>query len=227
MLVALAGLVSSACPVRIWCLGDSITGTPGCWRALLWRKLQADGFKNLDFVGSLSAPDCGFQYDGENDGHWGYLATEVMNGNYKRPEEGTIDSWLQVANPDVVIMHFGTNDCWNNIAPAQILQAFDFILNKIRGKNPNAYLLVAQIIPLTPSGCGDCPQRVTTFNAQVVSWAQRVNTAASPVVSVDCHTGFDGASDTSDGGHPTDSGNEKISNAWLKPVETALQTFSC
>jgi lysophospholipase L1-like esterase len=132
-----------------------------------------------------------------------------------------------VANPDVVLWHLGTNDIWNNVAPAQILQAFDFILNKVRGKNPNVYVLVAQIIPMSASMCGECPQRVPAFNSQVVQWAQRVNTAASPVISVDCYTGFNAATDTADGVHPSDSGNEKISQAWLKPLETALQTFSC
>src|SRR4051812_34204913 len=30
-------------PVRIMPLGDSITGSPGCWRALLWNRLQSGG----------------------------------------------------------------------------------------------------------------------------------------------------------------------------------------
>lgn len=41
----------------------------GCWRALLWQKLQQGGIKNTDFVGTLAGQGCGFQYDGENEGH--------------------------------------------------------------------------------------------------------------------------------------------------------------
>ena len=38
----------AAGPVRIMPLGDSITGSPGCWRALLWNQLQAAGFTDKD-----------------------------------------------------------------------------------------------------------------------------------------------------------------------------------
>src|SRR4051794_17381045 len=72
---------SAAAPVRIMALGDSITGSPGCWRALLWRHLQNTGYTNTDFVGTLPAPGCGFSYDGENEGHGGYLATGIANNN--------------------------------------------------------------------------------------------------------------------------------------------------
>jgi hypothetical protein len=63
-------------PVKIMALGDSITGSPGCWRALLWQMLPA---AEVDFVGTLPPQGCGFPYDGENEGHGGYLATNVAN----------------------------------------------------------------------------------------------------------------------------------------------------
>ena len=51
--LALAGPTVAADPVRIMTLGDSITGSPGCWRALLWQKLQQTGYTNIDMVGTL------------------------------------------------------------------------------------------------------------------------------------------------------------------------------
>jgi len=39
------GVSSAATPVRIMPLGDSITGSPGCWRALLWNRLQSTGYQ--------------------------------------------------------------------------------------------------------------------------------------------------------------------------------------
>jgi lysophospholipase L1-like esterase len=193
----------------------------------LWRQLHADGFTNIDFVGSLMFQNCGEEYDGDNDGHGAYLVTGIMNGNYPRPEEGTVDSWVQNANPDIVLMHFGTNDVMSNIASSQILQAFDFILNKIRGKNPQAILLVAQIIPVAASSCGQCSQSIPALNAAIATWAEQRNTAASPVIAVDHYIGFNANVDTKDGIHPSDSGDQKMMNAWLKPVEAALQSFSC
>jgi lysophospholipase L1-like esterase len=214
---------SLSAPVRIWCLGDSITGSPGCWRALLWRKLQTDGYTNTDFVGSLSGQDCSFTFDSEHDGHGGYLITDVQKGLYKN-NDGPIDKWLTIANPDIALIHFGTNDAWNGIAAATICDAYTWVLNKIRGKNPAAYILMAQIIPLAPTqfNCPECPQRVVTLNAAIAQWAQGHSTATSPIVLVDQWTGFDTKTDTREGVHPNDAGNEKIATKWLKPLETAI-----
>ncbi|MEE3920002.1 hypothetical protein V2I01_22240 [Micromonospora sp. BRA006-A] len=46
---------------------------------------------------------CGVPYDGDNRGHGGYLATNVANQNL-------LPGWLAATRPDVVLMHFGTND---------------------------------------------------------------------------------------------------------------------
>ena len=48
-----AATLSAATPVRVMPLGDSITGSPGCWRALLWNRLQSTGYPDVDFVGTL------------------------------------------------------------------------------------------------------------------------------------------------------------------------------
>ena len=67
--------VEALAPVRIMPLGDSITGSPGCWRALLWNRLQNTGFTDIDFVGTLPPQGCGVAHDGDNEGHGGFLAT--------------------------------------------------------------------------------------------------------------------------------------------------------
>ena len=83
--VAVAFLIatpaSAATPVRIMPLGDSITGSPGCWRALLWNRLQSTGYTNIDFVGTLPPQGCGVAHDGDNEGHGGFLATNIANQN--------------------------------------------------------------------------------------------------------------------------------------------------
>ena len=53
-------------------------------------------------------------------------------------------TWFDGKPADIVLMHFGTNDVWNNIAPATILQAYTTILGRLRGANPNVRVLVAQ-----------------------------------------------------------------------------------
>jgi lysophospholipase L1-like esterase len=206
---------AAATPVRIMPLGDSITGSPGCWRALLWNRLQSNGFTDIDFVGTLPPQGCGIPYDGDNEGHGGFLATNVANQNL-------LPGWLAATHPDIVMMHFGTNDVWNNIPPATILAAFSTLVDQMRASNPNMTVLVAQIIPMNPSNCAECGQRVVNLNNAIPAWAAAKSTAQSPIVVVDQWTGFSTATDTYDGVHPNDSGNQKMSDRWYPALSAAL-----
>lgn len=206
----------AAAPTRIMALGDSITGSPGCWRALLWKHLQDTGYTDVDFVGSLPAPGCGFTYDGENEGHGGILATNIVRDNQ-------LPDWLSSARPDIVLMHLGTNDVWNNIPAQTILNAYTTMLGQMRASNPAVELVVAKIIPMNPSGCAACGQRVVDLNNAIPGWAQANSTTASPITVVDQWTGFSTAADTTDGVHPnTTTGIQKIESRWYPAVVAAL-----
>lgn len=200
---------------RIMPLGDSITGSPGCWRALLWNQLQNTGFTNINFVGTLPPQGCGVAYDGDNEGHGGFLAVNVANQNL-------LPGWLSATLPDIVIMHFGTNDIWSALTSDQILTAFSKLVDQMRASNPNMKILVAQIIPVAPPSCADCPQRTIAFNAAIPAWAASKSTSASPIVVVDQWTGFNPATDTNDGVHPNDAGIVKIANKWYPPLTQLL-----
>jgi lysophospholipase L1-like esterase len=205
----------SAGPVRVMALGDSITGSPGCWRALLWQQLQRSGHTNVDFVGTLPAQGCGFTYDGENEGHGGILATNVADQNQ-------LPAWLSATRPDVVMMHFGTNDVWNNRSTATILAAFSKLVDQMRASKPTMKILVAQIIPMTPANCSACTQRVVDLNQAIPGWAASKTTAASPITVVDQFTGFDTAVDTGDGVHPDASGDQKMADRWYPALVSAI-----
>ncbi|GAA1827184.1 hypothetical protein GCM10009682_53180 [Luedemannella flava] len=214
--VVSAPAASAATPVKVMPLGDSITGNPGCWRALLWNKLVSAGYTNIDFVGTQPAQGCGVSHDGDNEGHGGYLATNVANQNMLPP-------WLAATTPDIVIMHFGTNDVWSNIAPSTILAAFTTMVNQMRASNPNMRILVAKIIPVAPGTCGDCPARTVAFNDAIPAWASSLSTSQSPITVVDQWTGWVPATDTYDGVHPSDpAGITKMANNWYAPLVAAL-----
>nr|WP_228447711.1 cellulose binding domain-containing protein [Streptomyces paludis] len=197
-------------------LGDSITGSPGCWRAVLKNRLLNAGYTSADFVGTLGPQGCAQGSDGNNEGHGGYLATNVAAQNL-------LPGWLSATRPDIVVMHFGTNDVWSNIAPDRILAAFDTLVDQMRASNPDMKILVAQIIPMNPSSCGECAQRVVAFNARIPAWAAGRSTARSPVTAVDQWTGFSTAADTYDGVHPNSAGDDKIAGRWF-PALTPLLT---
>ena len=200
---------------RIMPLGDSITGSPGCWRALLWNRLQTAGFTSIDFVGTLPPQGCGVAHDGDNEGHGGILATNMADQNQLPP-------WLAATRPDVVMMHLGTNDVWNARTPAVILTAFSKLVDQMRAQNPSMRILVAQIIPMNPSNCTECAQRVVAFNAAIPAWAAGKSTPQSPITVVDQWTGFNTATDTGDGVHPNDAGNLKISDRWFPALSAVL-----
>lgn len=204
-----------AATVRIMPLGDSITGSPGCWRALLWNQLQADGHTDIDFVGTQAPQGCGVAHDGDHEGHGGALVTTVAEQNQLPP-------WLAAADPDVVLMHFGTNDVWSNRPTATILAAYGTLVDQMRAHNPDVTVLVAQIIPMNPSSCAECGARVVDLNAAIPGWAESVGTERSPVVVVDQWTGFDTVTDTYDGVHPNAAGDQKMAAGWSPALSGAI-----
>jgi lysophospholipase L1-like esterase len=225
-MLAVAGAVifattapASAAATRIMPLGDSITGSPGCWRALLWNRLQSTGYTNVDFVGTLPPQGCGVTHDGDNEGHGGFLATNVASQNQ-------LTGWLAATKPDIVMMHFGTNDVWSNIAPATILSAFTTLVSQMRASNPGMKILVAKIIPMNPSSCADCAQRAVNFNNAIPAWAAATTTQQSPITVVDQWTGFSTGTDTYDGVHPNAAGDQKMSDKWYPALVNALSGTS-
>lgn len=208
-------LSAAAAPVRIMPLGDSITGSPGCWRSLLWNRLQSTGYTNIDFVGTLPPQGCAVAHDGDNEGHGGILATNMASQNQLPP-------WLAATNPDIILMHLGTNDVWSNRSPQTILDAFTVLLNQMRAKNPSVRLLVAKILPMNPSTCAECAARTVAFNDSIPGWAAAHGTTQSPIIVVDQWTGFNTATDTNDGVHPNASGDQKMSDKWYTPLTNVL-----
>ncbi|KAH8595981.1 SGNH hydrolase-type esterase domain-containing protein [Bisporella sp. PMI_857] len=223
--LSIVSLLAFALPVlsvtvRINQLGDSITGSPsqGCWRAYLWQKLQAAGITNTDFVGTLTGQSCGFTFDAEHDGHGGFLATGIVSNNQ-------LPGWLAVSKPDVVTMMLGTNDVWSHLATSTILQAYTTLVGQMRAQNSKMVIIVAQILPMNPSGCSDCNAGVIALNAAIPAWAAGITTTQSPVTVVNLYNGFNTATDTGDGVHPNDAGNQKIATSWFAPLSAVIKSF--
>src|SRR4051812_12533515 len=101
MLASLCGFLFIATPsfgaTKIMPLGDSITGSPGCWRAYLWRQLQSSGYRDIDMVGTLPGSGCGFSSDGNNEGHGGFSVVNIADQNL-------LPGWLSATNPDIVLV---------------------------------------------------------------------------------------------------------------------------
>jgi lysophospholipase L1-like esterase len=200
-------------PKRVVPLGDSITET-SCTSQLLWKKLRDAGPMSFDLIGSrTNQQGCGVENpDRDCEGHSGYLVTDMVPGKSRASE---LAGWSSANRAEVVLMHFGTNDVWNNIPPLQIVQAFSEVVASLRRAQPNVIVLVAQILPMRPAGCPDCGARVQALNRQIPTWAAASSTPASPIYVVDHWTGFDVARHTYDGVHPNLEGARKMADAWF------------
>lgn len=218
-LLALATQIAAQAPVKIMPFGASIVGAPGCWRAVLYKKLQDSGdpiLKNTDFVGSNKAPSCGFPYDGENEGHSGFLATGIV-------EKNQLPGWLSAAKPDVILMHLGTNDVIQKKSVQQILNAYATLVKQMRESNGKMKIIVSTLIPIKPGMFGDSDKRIVELNNAIPGWATTNTTTESPITVVDNFTGFNPATDTTDGEHPNTQGDQKLAGKFYPALEKGIK----
>lgn len=199
--------------IRIMPLGDSITQgntAYNSWRRPLWLSLVAAGY-HVDFVGSqttnFTGPAPAADFDHHNDGHWGWKLTDVL------PQ---VDGWLATAQPQIVLIHLGTND--TNPA-AQMLADLEAIIAKARAANPDVTIITAQLM----TNWGQC----AIYNADMPAMAARLTTARSPIIVVNQYQGFinDPAAPgthTQDWVHPNVLGEDKMAAVWFAALQSVL-----
>jgi lysophospholipase L1-like esterase len=189
--------------------GDSITADT-CYPQLLSQEFKSKGHTNFQFVGTnLNDQSCNGAPNVQTEGHGGYLVTFLTTNTPSRTGLGTL-SQLQTwaaEKPDLVLMHYGTNDVWSNVATADIMSAYLFVINQFRGQNPNVIFFVSKIISMNPAGCSTCAAGVTALDAAITdAWASTNSTATSPIFIVDQSNAVDTSTQTVDGVHPNIAG---------------------
>ncbi len=199
--------------LKIMPLGDSITfGSPnpayGGYRRLLGKLLTNDGYV-FDFVGSRRSGD-GVVPDPDNEGHPGWTIQQIKEG---------IDSsgWLESYQPDIILLHLGTNDITHRqaaAAPGNLSALLDDILARL----PATRVIVAQIIPFRRG-----PERVhQSYNDAV---AAIVASKGPRVSKVDMQNILSPA-DYADGLHPNAAGYDKLARAWEAAIHSVASGSS-
>lgn len=204
-------------------LGDSITETT-CYPQFLEQALIEAGRTGFTFIGTRQAnQDCGGVPPVPTEGHGGYLVTYLTSDSHKSENRGTMTELLgwATAKPDVVLMQYGTNDCWTSSIPiADITSAYSVVLDEFRAENPKVIFFVAKITPLNPAGCSTCEPRVESLNAQIPAWAASRSTSESPVYVVDVFSALDpktyvpNSTWTKDGCHPLAPAAQLMAAKW-------------
>jgi hypothetical protein len=237
------GISTYAQTLRILPLGNSITQSDKdnySYRYKLWEKLTAAN-GSFDFVGtqtlhngeSTSGPAPSFpdpSFDRHHEGRWGWFADEILNGR-PSPSTNKLQTWLQSYEPDVVLMHVGSNDAFNSHTTASTINELEQIIDVLRADNPNVIVLLALLIPTTDAGRNS---RINALNTAIPGIVVSKSTAASPIILVDQNTGFNPVIgvDTWDGVHPNASGEEKMAQKWYEailpflPIPTPVRLLS-
>ena len=197
-------------------LGDSITESItglNSYRYFLWHLLIDHGY-HVDFVGSRhgvgNGPPANPDFDMDHEGHSGWRADEILD---------RIQTWARAASPDFVLLHIGTNDLWQGQTVGSTVTDIGDIVDVLRTVNPHIGIVLAQLIP-TSADFG-----IPALNAELPALAAKKNQPASPIVLVDQYRGFDPATMTYDGTHPTDSGNSRMADRWFEKLASLLDAF--
>lgn len=228
---ALPGNVAPAlAQTRILPLGDSITHggqAHASYRHELWFDLvdatyavEFVGRQNTLFAGSTPNPawypDYG-SFDPDHEGWWGNRTDEILD---------FIDEAAAAAQPDVVLIHLGTNDIGQNGAQGVVDANANLrqIIASLRAENPAVAILLARVIPIgAGSGYGSNAAQVGPLNDAIDQIALDLDSGPSPVIVVDLNAGFDLLTMMQlDELHPNVTGEGWMADRWLAALAPLL-----
>ena len=223
---AAASTTTTAATLRIWPLGDSITlgtsapqNSPGGYRTPLDQILTQAGVAH-HFVGMSrdnSSPTLDVGDEARHDGHGGYRIDQI-----RRDLDGVAHAWNDVGgrwltragavgelNPDVVLVHLGTNDIlqrWDTrryrsrdgrVDLAVVGQRQTFVVDltarlsdlllRIHVLRPRAAIVVATAVPIDLPGYAEA---AADYAASVRVLVDRLRARGLPVVLADAYSAF-------------------------------------
>ncbi|CAA6819717.1 MAG: Unknown protein [uncultured Sulfurovum sp.] len=216
----------SSSPVRILPLGDSITfgifigdtrtddSMRHSYRSHLWYKLQDAGY-SVNFVGRRNTGwDVSPSFDGDNDGYPGATTYDI---------NGYMNSILSATNPDIILIHLGTNDQSTNVS------GLNSILDKIdtyeTNNNHDITVVLARILGSTDENHPGRDAIFAGYNSNLVNLANSRINNGDDIVIVNMYSGagiYYDSRDMADYLHPTDSGYAKMATVWFNALENIL-----
>lgn len=218
---------------KILPLGDSITQAEinrASYRYNLWKKLVDSEIK-FDLVGSMRKqqdkyskgvppqPDYkGLRFDRDHEGHFAWATEEIFNGRDfdNGSGSGRLQDWLQGYDADIALIHLGSNDAFNRHSNESTIQDLEQVIKILRADNPNVIVLLSKLIPTTRKP--DDAAAIESLNAVIPQMAEKFSTDNSPIIIVDQFSGFDAGTQTYDGVHPNEAGEEKMAQVWFDAI---------
>jgi hypothetical protein len=221
-------------------LGDSITygdtfsgPIPGGYRTRLYSDLHDAGY-SFTFVGtSTENPSSLLSQAGQihHEGHGAYRIDQIANnldgndGSNTGAPGGNNNGgfWFhKPAPPDIILLHIGTNDIFQNFQTSTMAMRLDQLIGQIVADSPSSLLFVSSIIPLPAHN-----QLVQAYNAQIRDViVPKYDSLGAQVFFVDQYANFVDASGKiihiGDGLHPDQTGYDLIGDTWAAALRKVL-----
>jgi len=195
-------------------LGDSITygsGVAGGYRARLYNILTAAGY-NVDFVGTQNGNGVAGLPDPDHEGHPGWRIDQL---------DSNIAGWFgSIADPDVILLHIGTNDFGQNFDINNAANRLDGLITKMANLRPYAHIIVTNLMIRTDNATADANIQ-NLFNPQVPNIVANHAAVGQRVTFLDMRSAVT-AADLADGLHPNQTGYNKMADAWLPAIQAVI-----
>ncbi|MFF3416021.1 FG-GAP-like repeat-containing protein [Streptomyces sp. NPDC002698] len=191
-------------------VGDSITLGVGSttrtgYRAVLRSKLTSKA-EVLDFVGSQHDA----QYpDIDHEGHSGWLIDGIA---------ANIDTWMEAAKPNTVLLHLGTNDMDRDNQVATAPARLAALIDQMIAASPQTTIVVASLVP-SPSSAVQA--RIDAYNAKIPGIVKARQDQGHKVTFVSM--GALTNADINDRLHPNNAGYEKMATAFAGGIDAAAR----
>jgi lysophospholipase L1-like esterase len=200
---ALAGGEAQA-QLRVMPLGDSITdgyNEPGGYRINLWSSFQAIAL-DAEFVGSLAngPPELGSR---QHEGHTGWRIDQIAD---------QASGWLSTYQPDLILLHIGTNDILQNYYLESIGDRLSNLLDQITDELPDSPVITAMITPLANP---DLNEQVIRYNGLIQDIVTLKAKEGRLVILVDM---YNAGVQLADGIHPTRAGYDTMADVWFEAI---------
>ena len=216
-------------PLRVLPLGDSITygaSVAGGYRLPLYAALTNAGYV-VDYIGSdtaNSAPGLGAEINHEGHSGWRISNPGSSNGIYEY-----LPGWLPAyADPDVILVHIGTNDT-NDPNFLNAINELDTLVTYLAKQRPYAHIVVTTLMK---RGADDLDSKNvlidTQFNPYVQGLVQTHALAGQRVHFLDMHAYVDrypGGGLSSDQLHPDAQGYAQMAAAWFTAVTNIVTPY--
>ena len=197
--------------IKLLPVGDSLTegGFAGAYRKYLFPRLNAIEGTKWDFVGSRL--DTVPTPDQNHEGHGGWEIAQMA----PKAEE-----WVRQSDADVVLLHAGTNDISARRSTDQIVSDLRLFVQGVYKANPDAFVVLSKTAPRYDSTAAyDYNAPMAAFYARIPGVVEEFRAQGKSIDFVDMTVGFTEADVIADKVHLTESGHQKLSNAFYPALE--------